>query len=55
MLMKDRREDEQQEQDEEKDSHIRVMNPVTLDFHVHVATTKNRTFHVLLSCSPQFV
>ena len=35
MLMKDRREDEQ---DEEKDSDISVMNPVTLDFHIHTAT-----------------
>lgn len=40
MLVKNRKEDE------EKD--IRVMNPLALDFHVHVASTKIRTFHHLL-------
>lgn len=51
VLMKEAREDEQREQDEEKDSHIRVMNPLTLDFHVRVATTKIRTFRLLLLLS----
>lgn len=52
--MKFRREEEwQQEQDEEKDSRIRVMNPLTLDFHVHVVTTK--IFHLLLRRSLQFL
>lgn len=54
-LMKARREDEQQEQDEENDSHIRVMNPLTLDFHVCVATTENRTSHLLLPHSLHFL
>lgn len=52
MSTEGRREDEQQEQDEEKAGHIRVMNPLTLDFHVHVAATKIRTFRLFLSrCS----
>lgn len=53
--MKGRREDEQQEQDEENDSHIRVTNPLTLDFHVCVATTEKRTSHLLLPRSLHFL
>lgn len=45
MLMEGRREEEPAE---EKGSHIRVMNPLTLDFHVYVATTKMTTFHLRL-------
>lgn len=49
MLVKGRKEDEQWEQDGEKESHMRVMNPLTLDCHVHVATTQATTFRHLLS------
>lgn len=56
VLMRSRRKEERHEQDEEKDRHITVMNPLTLDFHVHVATTKNRPLHILvLSPSLQFL
>lgn len=44
-------EDEQWEQDEEKDSHIRAMNPLILDFHVYRATTTVPASHHLLCLS----
>lgn len=49
MLLKGRWEDEQWEQDEEKQLLVWLMNPLTLDCHIHVDTAKMTTFHPLLS------